>query len=51
MIKTFALKEEHKIDIRKKLKSDKIAKIFIWSIPENQIAVRKLFGIIQPIRK
>ncbi len=47
MAKIFALMEEHEIGGRVRLKPDKIEKIFTWSVPQDQTAVRAFLGIIQ----
>lgn len=46
MIKIFELEKEYKIDIRVRLKPDKIGKILTWPVPQDQIAVRVFFGTI-----
>lgn len=46
MIKIFALGEKYEIGRRVRLKSDKIEKILIWPIPQNQRAVRAFLGTI-----
>lgn len=49
--KIFALRKEHKIDRRVRLKPDKIEKIFTWPIPQDQMAVRAFLGTIQSLRR
>ncbi len=46
MTKIFALREEHKIGGRVRLKSDKIEKILIWPVPQDQTAVRAFLETI-----
>ncbi len=47
MTKIFALGEEHEIGRRVRLKPNKIEKILIWPVPQDQTAVRAFLGTIQ----
>lgn len=42
--KIFALEEEYEVDRKLRLKSDKIEKILIWLVLQNQMVVRAFFG-------
>ncbi len=51
MTKIFALRKEHEIGRKIRLKLDKIEKIFTWPISQDQTAVKAFLGTIQSIRQ
>lgn len=51
MAKIFALEKEYKIKRKIRLKLDKIEKFLIWSVSQDQIAVKAFLNTIQPIRR
>ena len=50
MTKIFTLRKEHEIGGRRRMKPDKIEKVFAWPVPPDQTAVRAFFGTIQSTR-
>ena len=46
MTKVFFLGEEHKIGEKVRLKPDKIGKILIWLVPQDQTVVKAFFSTI-----
>ena len=46
MTKIFTLGEEHEISRKVRLKLDKIEKILIWPVPQDQIMVRAFLRTI-----
>ena len=46
MTKIFALGEEYEICRRVKLKLDKIEKVFIWPVSQDQIVLKVFLGTI-----
>ena len=49
MTKIFILEEEYEIGKRVRLKPDKIEKILIWLVSQDQTAIKAFFGAIQLI--